>query len=363
MTMTPTKRDYSLLGRDAQAAVANGLSAAEWYHTVIPRKQMKELMKREDGPAIRDTAIWLGCLVLFGTLGITFWATWWAVPFFLAYGVLYGSASDSRWHECGHGTAFKTMWMNDAVYQIACFMIMRNPVTWRWSHTRHHTDTVIVGRDPEIAVMRPPDLLRLVLNFFGVLDVWHAMIDMVRNTFGIISAEEATFIPKMEQPKAILVARIWFAVYAATIAACFYLGSILPLMLIGLPRFYGAWHHVLTGLLQHGGLADNVTDHRLNSRTVYMNPVSRFVYWNMNYHVEHHMFPMVPYHALPKLHAMIKHDLPDPNPSMLHGYREMIPAFLRQLRNEDYFLKRELPATAKPYREEFHSDAIVHAAE
>ncbi len=33
----------------------------------------------------------------------------------------------------------------------------------------------------------------------------------------------------------------------------------------------------------------------------------------------------------------------------------MIPAFLRQLRNEDYFLKRELPPTAKPYREEFHS--------
>ncbi len=363
MTMTPTKRDYSLLGRDAHVAVANGLSAAEWYHTDIPRKQMKELMKREDGPAIRDTAIWLGCLVLFGALGSTFWGTWWAVPFFLAYGVLYGSASDSRWHECGHGTAFKTMWMNDAVYQIACFMIMRNPVTWRWSHTRHHTDTVIVGRDPEIAVMRPPDLLRLVLNFFGVLDVWHAMIDMVRNTFGIISVEEATFIPEMEQPKAILVARIWFAIYAATMAACFHLGSILPLMLIGLPRLYGAWHHVLTGLLQHGGLADNVTDHRLNSRTVYMNPVSRFVYWNMNYHVEHHMFPMVPYHALPKLHAMIKHDLPEPNPSMLHGYREMIPAFLRQLRNEDYFLKRELPATAKPYREEFHSDPIVHAAE
>ena len=65
-------------------------------------------------------------------------------------------------------------------------------------------------------------------------------------------------------------------------------------MIIGLPRMYGAWHGVLTGLLQHGGLADNVTDHRLNSRTVLMNPVSRFIYWNMNYHVEHHMFPMVP---------------------------------------------------------------------
>jgi len=359
----PTRRDYSLIGRDSQLAVESGLAAAEWYHTDIPRKQMKELMKRSDAPAIRDTAIWLASMVVFAGLGIYFWGSWLCLPFFLAYGVLYGSASDSRWHECGHGTAFKTRWMNDVVYQIACFMIMRNPVTWRWSHTRHHTDTVIVGRDPEIAVMRPPDLLRVALNFFGILDVWYAMGDLVRNAYGIVSAEEKTFIPEQEQPRVVRIARIWAAIYVATTVLSLYMGSILPLVLVGLPRLYGAWHHVMTGLLQHGGLADNVTDHRLNSRTVLMNPVSRFIYWNMNYHVEHHMFPMVPYHALPQLHALIKHDLPTANPSILHGYREMVPAFLRQLRNEDYFLKRELPLTAKPYREEFHSEPVAAAAE
>ncbi|RUV95117.1 fatty acid desaturase [Mesorhizobium sp. M1A.F.Ca.IN.022.07.1.1] len=358
----PSGRDYSLTGRDAKRAVENGLSAAQWYHTEIPRKQMKELMQRSDQPAIRDTIIWLGALFLSGAGGAWFWGSWWCVPFFFVYGTLYGSSTDSRWHECGHGTAFRTQWMNDAVYQLACFMIMRNPVTWRWSHTRHHTDTIIVGRDPEIAVMRPPDLLRVVLNFFGMLDAWHAMTDMVRNAAGVISAAEQTFIPEQEQPKAIRIARIWLAIYVATIALALYLHSWLPLMLVGLPRLYGAWHHVMTGLLQHGGLADNVIDHRLNSRTVYMNPISRFIYWNMNYHVEHHMFPMVPYHALPKLHELIKHDLPAPTPSILAGYREMIPAFLRQLRNEDYFLKRELPPTAKPYREELHNDNPVAAA-
>ncbi|MEI8698369.1 MULTISPECIES: fatty acid desaturase family protein [unclassified Mesorhizobium] len=365
MDAAPSRRDYSLIGRDAKLAVETGLAAAEWYHTDVPRKQMKALMQRSDGPAIRDTIIWLGALILSGAGGAWFWGTWWCVPFFFVYGVLYGSSTDSRWHECGHGTAFRTQWMNDVIYQLACFMIMRNPVTWRWSHTRHHTDTIIVGRDPEIAVMRPPDLLRVVLNFFGILDAWHAMSDMLRNAAGIVSPAEKTFIPEQEQPKAIRIARIWAAIYAATIALALYSGSFLPLMLVGLPRLYGAWHHVMTGLLQHGGLAENVIDHRLNSRTVYMNPVSRFIYWNMNYHVEHHMFPMVPYHALPRLHEMIKHDLPAPTPSILAGYREMVPAFLRQLRNEDYFLKRELPPTAKPYREEFHNDndAVAAAAE
>jgi fatty acid desaturase len=356
------KRDYRLIGPSAEAAVVSGLAAAQWYHSEIDRKTMKALMQRSDNAAIRDTVLWLGLMVVFAAGGVYLWGTWWAVPLFLAYGVLYGSASDSRWHECGHGTAFKTRWMNDVVYQIASFMIMRNPVTWRWSHARHHTDTVIVGRDPEIAVMRPPVLFRVFLNFFGIVDVWHAMIDMLRNAAGVVSAEEKTFIPEMEQRKVIRVARIWTLIYAATIGLSIWMGSILPLMLVGLPRLYGAWHHVLTGLLQHGGLADNVIDHRLNSRSVLMNPVSRFIYWNMNYHVEHHMFPMVPYHALPKLHELIKHDLPAPNTSILDGYREMLPAFLRQLRNEEYFVKRALPPTAKPYKEIFHNDVALAGA-
>ncbi len=125
----------------------------------IDRKLLKELTKRKDGPALRDTAIWLSLLALTGAGGVWFWGTWWAVPFFVVYGVLYGTSSDSRWHESLHGTAFKTPWMNDALYQLASFMQIWNPVVWRWSHMRHHTDTTIVGRDPEIGTMRPPQMI------------------------------------------------------------------------------------------------------------------------------------------------------------------------------------------------------------
>ncbi|THD83513.1 fatty acid desaturase [Aliigemmobacter aestuarii] len=357
------KRNYSLLGPDARRAVETGLAAAEWYHSEVPRKEMKDLMQRKDGPAIRDTAILLGCMVLFAGFGIALWPSLWSVPFWLAYGVLYGSAMDSRWHECSHGTAFKTPWMNNALYQVASFCMVRNPVTWRWSHARHHTDTIIVGRDPEIAVMRPPEFARLIANVFGIVDAWNGWKRMLYNAFVGIEAEEATFIPESERPKVVRVARIWVGIYAATIALAVWTGSILPLMVIGLPRLYGAWHHIMTGLLQHGGLADNVTDHRLNSRTVYMNPISRFIYWNMNYHVEHHMFPMVPYHRLPDLHERIRHDLPAPNRSIAEGFAEMWPALKRQLAYEDYFLKRDLPPTARPYREDFHAAALGAAAE
>lgn len=358
-----SERDYSLLGSDALRAEEAGLVAAEWYHTDIPRKEMKALMKREDGPAIRDTIILFGSMIAFAAIGVALWPSWWSAPFWLAYGVLYGSAMDSRWHECGHGTPFKTDWMNNVVYQVASFCMVRNPVSWRWSHARHHTDTIIVGRDPEIVAMRPPALLRIFANFFGIVDSWSGWTRMLLNASGTVHPEEASFIPKSEQPKVIRIARIWVAIYAVTILLAIVMGSILPLMIIGLPRLYGAWHHVMTGVLQHAGLAENVLDHRLNSRTVYMNPVSRFIYWNMNYHVEHHMFPMVPYHRLPDLHERIKHDLPEPSPSIAAAYAEVWPALKRQLRYEDHFVRRDLPATAKPYRADLHETALGVPAE
>jgi fatty acid desaturase len=335
-------RDYSLLGADGRSAVERGLAAAEWYRSPVPRRRMKELMQRRNGPAIRDTVIWLGLLVALATAGVATWVSWWSIPIFAVYGVLYGSASDSRWHECGHGTAFRTRWMNTVVYYIACFMIMRDPTVWRWSHTRHHTDTIVVGRDPEIVATRPPALGRIAANFFGIFDVPLAFKHMFTHASGRLTAQEATYVPETERSRTYWTARVWLLIYAATVAACVVGVSVLPAMLIGLPRCYGAWHHLMTGLTQHGGLADDVTDHRLNSRTVYMNPLSRFVYWNMNYHVEHHMFPMVPFHALKALHEEIKDDLPAAAPSIVAAFREFAPVLLRQRKDADVFIRRQV---------------------
>jgi fatty acid desaturase len=341
------KRDYGLLGEDAKAAVENGLASARWYRTPIDRKVMKELMQRRDGPAIRDTAIWFGALIVSGAAGFALWDSWWAILPFAIYGVLYGSASDSRWHECSHGTAFKTRWMNDVVYQIACFMIFREPTVWRWSHARHHTDTIIVGRDPEIGYMRPPDLILAALNLFGLKHAPGALAALFRHAAGRLSAEEASFIPASEHAKVFRTARIWLVLLGLVVAACLATHSLLPAMFVGLPTLYGSWLQVVFGTTQHAGLDEDVLDHRLNSRTVMMNPVLRFLYWNMNYHVEHHMFPMVPYHALPRLHEVMKADCPPPCASLIAAYREIIPALLRQTREPGYFVKRELPRGAR----------------
>lgn len=341
-------RDYRVGGAEADHARQAGLADAQWYTTSVPRKRLKELMRRRDGPAIRHTLIWFASIGVLGVLAFHAWGSWWAVPAFMAYGVMLTSAADSRWHEAGHGTAFKTNWMNNALYALASFLVMRNPTAWRWSHTKHHTDTAIVGLDPEIHTPRPPNIKAMLGNFIFLKGGYKSIRRMLVNASGRLTRDEETYVPESEKSKVILWGRIHLSIYLALIVWSMVIGSILPLMFVGLPIFFGAWLMILFAISQHSGLAENVLDHRLNSRTILMNPIFRFIYSNMNYHIEHHMFPMVPYHALPALHRELRADMPEPYPSLYSAFKEIVPTLLKQVKDPWYHAKRELPDTAVP---------------
>ncbi len=336
--------EYRLVGGAGDDAQAAGLVNADWYKCPVPRATMKALMQREDARAIRDTALWYASVLATGALFLWTWtsgvALGWQIAAWVLYATLYCGPADSRWHECSHGTAFKTRWMNDAVYQIACFQVFRRPTVWRWSHTRHHTDTLVVGRDPEIAAPVPTRWFRMLLNLLAIPHVWGETCKLLRSASGRLTPDEQTFIPEMEWPKVVREARAWLALYLAIIGVAVGLQSWLPVLMLGLPSLGGAWLYNFFGLTQHAGLPENVTDHRLNCRTVHMNPVFRFLYWNMNYHVEHHMFPMVPYHQLPGLHAAMKDDCPPAYRSTIEAYAEIIPALLRQTREPQWHVQR-----------------------
>ncbi|GHC15757.1 fatty acid desaturase family protein [Aidingimonas halophila] len=339
--MSPQSRDYRLTGPEAEKAAQKGLISAEWYQAPIPRKRLKQLIRRKDGPGIRLNLLWLACLAGLGLAAYLALGTAWSVLFFVLYGVMYGSAADSRWHECGHGTMFKTRWLNDVVYQLASFMMMREPQVWRWSHARHHTDTIIVGHDPEILAERPPKLGEMLLGLLTVPQTLKAIHGLLYHACGRLTAEEATFIPEMERGRIFLTARIWLLIHACMVGYAIHLSSIVPLLYVGiLPTMYGGWLSYLLGITQHVGLEEDTLDHRANSRTIYMNPVLRFIYSNMNYHLEHHMYPMVPFHALPTLHEELKPYTPPAYPSTWAAYREIIPTLLHQCKDPDYCAKR-----------------------
>lgn len=342
------KRNYSVIGIGREQAIAKGLVNAEWYRCPIPRDRLKQLSKRRNGPVARDTLIWFALLLGVGYVAYLSWGTWWAVPAFLAYGMLYMTPAVSKWHEFSHGTAFRTPWLNEAMYQVCSVMTLVQATHYRWTHVRHHTDTIIVGSDPEIVAPRPPVWRYLILGPLRVLRIPQFFLSILRRAFGPMVEFEKALIPASELGKLKWESRVFVLVYGGVIALCFYSGSVLPAMFLGLPIFYGAVLISLLTYTQHLGLKEDVLDHRLNTRTFHTNIVLRFLYSNMNYHLEHHMFPTVPYYSLPALHEEIKHDCPPANPSFWSALKETTVALWRQRKDTEYTVTRPLPVRTAP---------------
>ena len=317
----------------------------DWYRPEISRKELKQFMTRTDGKGLLHFAIWGVCIVSSGYLAYASVGTGWVIPAFLLYGTIYSSC-DARWHECAHGTPFRTRWLNEFFYVLSSLMNMKEGTYMRWSHTRHHTETIMVGLDPEIQVMRPANLYRVLLDFLWIPDAIDMFRVMIVHALGVPSRGARDFVPASEWRKMFWWSRFYLLVYAGMIAWSVATRSWLPVLFFPLARLYGGWLHQLFSLTQHAGLAENVRDHRLNTRTVNLNPVFRFLYFNMNYHIEHHMYPMVPFHALPELHARIRHDLPHTYSGLVEAFREIVPVLIRQSKDANYFMLRQLPEGA-----------------
>ena len=61
-------------------------------------------------------------------------------------------------------------------------------------------------------------------------------------------------------------------------------------------------------LAEHGDCPE-VANMFQNTRTTFTNRVVRWLAWNMPYHVEHHVWPQVPFHRLPEVHGLMRDEL------------------------------------------------------
>lgn len=317
----------------------------DWHLCRIDRRELKALMRRNDRTGLLWLAGHFGALIAAGYLAWLSLGTWWMVPAFIAYGSIYTFAVSIQ-HETHHGTAFKSRWINETVHYVAGLMILRDPIYDRWAHTNHHSFTIYPGIDLEILAPRPAPLGKMALDFTRIVYVMRSVPKVILHALGIVLPETRKFVPEAEIPKMIWSSRGFVLIYALIVGAAIHFETWLPLVYTAGAQLYGAFLYVLVSYTQHAGLADSVTDHRLNTRTMYLNPILGFLYWNMNYHIEHHMFPMVPFYNLPKLHRLVKSQLPRPSEGLIDAYREILPTLLRQQRDPDHILRPELPEAA-----------------
>ena len=318
-----------------------------WYKCSIDKRVLRKFSNRSNWQGMIHIFLYFIILIFSGYMAYITWGSWWTIFWFLIYGNIY-TFSNPIWHECGHKLAFKSRWLNEFFYQITSFMYNYEPIRWRWSHHHHHTYTLHTEKfyDHEIQVTKPTDLFYVLMihlpggNIFTFL---FSHIETIKHALGFTSVIMKDCVPKEEQSKVRFFARIHIFLWILIISSSLYFQTWFLILYLLLPFLYGTTLINMIHFVQHAGLANNVNDHRLTTRTVKLNIFLSFLCWNMEYHLEHHMFPMVPSYNLKKLHEVVKDQMPKPKNGLWDAYKEIIPAILKQAKDPKYILKIKLP--------------------
>ena len=321
-----------------------------YYKCKIEKEVLIKLVKKSDLKGSVHVGIFFTLLFATGYLAFHTWGTWWSLFWFLIYGNIY-NFSNAMWHETGHRTAFKTKLLNDIFYYISSYMAFFEPIRWRFTHFNHHGNTYSTDNPYDYEIEFNNNLqktpIRLLHNIIPFADIFfikhHLSYEIIKHALGIETKVMKEIIPEQARSRCIFLSRLYVFIWLSIIVVSYYTNSWLPVLYFVLPIFYGKTLHKLVAFTQHAGMARDVKDHRLSSRDMYLNPVLSLLYWKMEYHCVHHMFPMVPSYNLDKLYEHLKDQLPPIKNGLIDTYKEIIPALRKQIEDPKYSINVKLP--------------------
>ncbi len=295
----------------------------------LERGRLKALARRTDRHGLARLAGWAAAL---GTTGTLVWLTldgWLVWPAMLLHGVVLCVPAYALSHETAHGTAFRTRWLNEAVLWLTSLVYLEEPLHRRYTHTNHHTLTWHVGRDSQMPFDTPmafggwlAEVSGLALLRFHVKTLWQ----LATGRYAPMLREVT---PASELPRLTRNARVFVAVYAG-VAALLVAGQSWLAWWLVLPRLLGAPAMLLFTLIQHVEMQENSPSILDSTRSFRTDRLGRWLYLNMNHHIEHHLYPQVPFHALPALGRELAERIPPPDPGWWRTNLEVLSVVIRR---------------------------------
>lgn len=329
----------------------------KWYRTDVDKAEMKKLMERSDAKGLIQAISILALSIATGTLA--YWSfkhwPWWitAVLVYLHGMIFFFHGPHAAIHKLSHGTPFRIKGLNSFFYGLFGFISWASTVKYRQSHIQHHMVTVHTDRDLEVQLPWLATRLMWLGHWtFDWKEMWIRLSTLIRHSLGILSGEwEHRLFPEREKKlrsqlfnwaRFVLIGQLLIA------ATFIYFDEWFLLLLFTFAPFIGGGLAWLVTYTQHAGLPSDVPDFRICCRSVKVNPFVRYLHWQMDYHVEHHMFAGVPFYNLKKLRKLIEHDLPVYEP-LIPTWKKMIPVLQRQRTEPNYCVAPELPSTAQQH--------------
>ncbi|MBW4630919.1 MAG: fatty acid desaturase family protein [Iphinoe sp. HA4291-MV1] len=272
----------------------------------------RQILGVQELSVLNDRSNWKGLVQLAFHLTVTgcsgyLWATnfgnWLlAIPALVIYGFSIASMF-APMHECAHRTVFTNHRLNKAVAWCAGLLSFYNSTFFRYYHKWHHLYTRVPGKDPELTDPKPSNLGKHLLILTG-LPWWKGKIRGHFRVAIIAQLEDCPFIPESARGEVIRSTRWQLAVYAVAIALSIVMRQPWFVLYWLLPLFVGQTILRFILLAEHTGCTLDANLLTNTRTTLTLLPV-RFFMWNMPFHAEHHLYPSIPFHALPKAHKQL----------------------------------------------------------
>ncbi len=333
-----------------------------WYRSPIEKAYLVDLMRRDDRKAWRQTVSHLG---LFFVTGATAYAAFlaidpdnaiWSVPLLIVLLFVHGTMGPFMGliaiHELQHRTVFRSKKLNEFFEVVYAFISWSDYIWYQASHPTHHLATCHAKHDGEVLLPVRFSLSNwrvwLGLLAWNPSNTWNRIKLVWRHANGDVQGEWYAHVLPESNPELRRRHRRWAQtllvghglIAAALVAA----GHPFLIFIFTIGTTYCGWLGFLCGVPQHYGLNSDVPDFRYNTRTFTCSWLPAFYYWNMQYHLEHHMYPAVPFYNLPKLRAAIESDLPPAPHGLRATWREMLDIKQHAIADSQYRFLPEVPA-------------------
>ena len=206
-------------------------------------------------------------------------------------------------HECCHRTAFANNRLNDLVAWLAGILSFYNSTFYRRYHKWHHRYTQISGKDPELEDPKPSNFREYLAEISG-LNWW---IGKFKTHYRVATGklDKMPYIAESGRDEVINSTRLQILVYFSAIALSLIVGKPWFIIYWLLPLAVGQPILRVILLAEHTGCS-NDNNPLTNTRTTLTWFPLRFLMWNMPFHAEHHLYPSIPFHALPQAHQQLK---------------------------------------------------------
>ena len=266
---------------------------------------LRELSARSNLQGAARTASHYGAAIIFGSLILWVSSTYglaWALPlipvqaYFVAF--LFMAV-----HETAHKTAFRNRVLNLAVGYLSAFVIALPYEYYCLFHWDHHRYTQDPDKDPELIVgLKPSSDTQLAIAYSGLLQVAGRMRLMLGHA--VTGKVSVPWIPGHKRDDVVREARLYVAGYTLLLVVSLAFNTAILLWVWIIPLLVGQL--ILRPYLysEHTG-CERTRDAFDNTRTTTTGMFVKWFAWNMPYHVEHHAYPSVPFHALPKLNRIV----------------------------------------------------------